>query len=122
MKDLKHLQLLWHTKISCPSDGLVVADTMPTMLVIAAPYIGRETGRPVWVNAPEISKPRLDIGPTKVAEQLETAKSRGTTDRAPPARAGKDDRRPDSPARRESWSTRGEGEGSCRTAMAKIES
>ena len=66
-------QLLWRTKISCPAVGLVLADTMPTMLTIAAPYIGRDTTAPVWVNASEKFKPDVRIGNLKVEEYIDSA-------------------------------------------------
>ncbi len=72
MKQPKRPQLLWRTKISCPARGLVLADTLPTMLAIAAPYIGRETDRPVWVNASDKFKPDIRIGNPKVEEYLDS--------------------------------------------------
>ena len=66
----KHPKLLWKTKISCPATGLVMADTLPTMVVIAAPCIGRPTSRPVWVNAADKLQPRVRFGNPKVEEYL----------------------------------------------------
>jgi hypothetical protein len=68
----KHPKLLWRTKIACPAAGLVLADTLPPMLVIAAPYIGRETKGPVWVNASDKFKPVVQIGNPKVEEYLDS--------------------------------------------------
>jgi hypothetical protein len=68
----KHPKLLWRTKIACPAAGLVLADTLPPMLVIAAPYIGRETKGPVWVNASDKFKPDVRIGDPKVEEYLDS--------------------------------------------------
>jgi len=77
----KHPRMLWRTKISCPATGLVMADTLPPMITIAAPYIGRETGRPVWVNANDKFKTDVQIGNLKVEEYLGPGK--------PPANSGK---------------------------------
>jgi hypothetical protein len=72
MQQPKHPKLLWRTKISCPSRGLVLADTLPTMLAIAAPYIARDTREPVWVNASDKFKPDVRIGNPKVEEYLDS--------------------------------------------------
>jgi len=68
----KHLKLLWRTKISCPACGLVLADTLPTMVSIAAPYIGRSTAVPMWVNAANRFKPDIKIGNPKFEEYLDS--------------------------------------------------
>jgi hypothetical protein len=68
----KHPKMLWRTKISCPAAGLVLADTLPPMLVIAAPYISHDTSQPVWVNASDKFKPDIRIGIPKVEEYLDS--------------------------------------------------
>lgn len=70
----KKKELLWITKISCPSIGLQMDETLPTMLAIAAPNIGRETAQPVWVNASDKYKPDVKIGDPKLVEYLDKAK------------------------------------------------
>ncbi len=65
-------QLLWRTKVSCPATGLVLADTLPTMMTIAGPYIGRDTKLPVWVNASDKFKPEVRIGDLKVEEYIDS--------------------------------------------------
>lgn len=35
---------LWRTKIAVTSDGISLVETMPSLLVVAAPYMGRDTG------------------------------------------------------------------------------
>lgn len=67
----KEKVLLWTTKISCPSRGLAMDQTMPTMLALAAPYIGRETTKPISVKATDQFKPDVKIGDPKVVEYLE---------------------------------------------------
>ena len=65
-------QLLWRTKIGSPARGLVMADTLPTMMTIAGPYVARDTKRPVWVNASDKFKPNIRIGDLKVEEYLDS--------------------------------------------------
>lgn len=74
VKTPRHPHLLWRTRISCPATGLVMSDTLPTMLAIAAPYIGHETSRPVWVNASDKFKPHIEIGNPRVEEFLDSGK------------------------------------------------
>lgn len=61
-------QLLWRTRISCPSVGHSMPEVLPTMLTLAAPFIGRETSKPVWINADDHFKPKVEIGEMKVLE------------------------------------------------------
>jgi hypothetical protein len=86
----EHPKLLWKTKISCPATGLVMADTLPTMVVIAAPFIGRATSRPVWVNAADKLKPSVRIGNLKVEEYLGSGELPVHEEKAEPAKAGRD--------------------------------
>ena len=82
-------QLLWRTKISCPARGLAMADTLPTMLAIAAPYIGRDTGAPVWVNASDKFKPDVRVGNPKFEEYLDVTPVTVYPQPAAPAKTGK---------------------------------
>jgi hypothetical protein len=70
----KEKKLLWTTKISCPSRGLWLPEVLPTMLAIAGPYIGRETPKPVWVNATDKFKPDIKIGDPTLVEYLNSGK------------------------------------------------
>jgi hypothetical protein len=63
--------LLWMTKISCPSRGLALPQTLPAMLALAGPYIGKETAKPVTVKATEQFKAEVKIGDPTVVEYLE---------------------------------------------------
>lgn len=63
--------LLWMTKISCPSRGLALPETLPAMLALAAPHIGKETVKPVSVKASEQFKGEVKIGDPTVVEYLE---------------------------------------------------
>ncbi len=66
--------LLWTTKISCPSRGLALDQTLPTMLALAGPHIGRETDKPVSIKATEKFKPEVKIGDPIMVEFLEKNK------------------------------------------------
>jgi hypothetical protein len=58
----KERRLLWRTRIACPSLGLVMADTLPSMVSIAAPHIARATDAPVWIRASDKYQPVVKIG------------------------------------------------------------
>jgi hypothetical protein len=66
----KERKLLWRTRIACPSRGLVLADTLPTMISIAAPLIARETTVPAWIRASDKYRPVITIGDPVVVEYL----------------------------------------------------
>ena len=70
----KEKVLLWTTKISCPSRGLAMPETLPVMLALAGPNIGRETPKPVSVKATDKFKPEVKIGDPTVVEFLENTK------------------------------------------------
>jgi hypothetical protein len=63
--------LLWTTKISCPSRGLALPQTLPAMLALAGPYIGRETERPISLKATEEFKTEVTIGDPTLVEYIE---------------------------------------------------
>jgi hypothetical protein len=63
--------LLWTTKISCPSRGLAMKDTLPAMLALAGPHIGHETAKPVSIKATDKFKPEVRIGDPTVVEFME---------------------------------------------------
>jgi hypothetical protein len=62
---------LWMTKISCPSRGLALPETLPAMLALAGPYIGRETAKPVSVKATEQFKTEVKIGDPTLVEFID---------------------------------------------------
>jgi len=84
----KHPKMLWRTKISCPAIGFLLADTVPTMLAVAEPHIGRETSRPVWVNASANFKADVRIGDAKVEEYLGPGHPPASEEKAVPAKTG----------------------------------
>ena len=67
--------LLWTTKISCPSRGLLLPETLPAMFALAGPHIGRETAKPVQIRATDKFKPDVKIGDPTVVEYLEKAQT-----------------------------------------------
>ena len=68
----KEKVLLWTTKISCPSRGLGMPETLPVMLALAGPNIGRETARPVAVKATDKFKAEVRIGDPTVVEYMQS--------------------------------------------------
>jgi hypothetical protein len=68
----KEKVLLWTTKISCPSRGLGLPETLPVMLALAGPNIGRETPKPVAVRATDKFKPEVRIGDPTVVEYMQS--------------------------------------------------
>lgn len=69
----KKKQLLWMTRISTPSLGFDLGESMPAMLAIAGPHFGRETARPVWMSATEKFKPNVKLGELQLVEYLDGA-------------------------------------------------
>jgi hypothetical protein len=65
---------LWRTRISCPSRGLVMDQTLKTMIVMATPFIGRETAQPVWTNASDKYVPNIKLGDPKLEEFIDEGK------------------------------------------------
>jgi hypothetical protein len=67
----KEKVLLWTTKISCPSQGLMMKDSLPVMLALSGPHIGRETAKPVSIKATDKFKPEVKIGDPIMVEYLD---------------------------------------------------
>jgi hypothetical protein len=67
------VRLLWHTKVSCPANGLDIAPTLKEMAREAAPFFGRETAVPVWTVAP-LPEGHVDVGELKVIEMIDPNK------------------------------------------------
>jgi hypothetical protein len=57
---------LWETRFACPATGLAFDETMPTMIKVAALNFGRETAKPVSINATDHFGGRVDFGEFKV--------------------------------------------------------
>jgi hypothetical protein len=77
--DAGKMILLWHTRIVCEARGLYMADALPSLIVAGGPYIGRETKKPVWRDAYDLKKTRIDFGQLKTIEMIELPAENGTT-------------------------------------------
>ena len=66
-------KLLWHTKASCPANGLDIEPTLRQMARQAAPMIGRETEKPVWKTAPQYEG-HVELGEMRVVDEIQTDK------------------------------------------------
>jgi len=87
----KQKKLLWMTRISTPSTGFGMKDVFPTMLAVATPNLGRETERPVWIDASDKYKPDVKLGETQVIGVIEDRKT-------PPSATEPDKKKPPAPA------------------------
>jgi hypothetical protein len=74
---------LWETRFGCPATGLALDETMPTLIKAAALNFGRETAKPVSLNATDHFGGRVDFGEFKVlgvGEALTAPKNEAATD------------------------------------------
>jgi hypothetical protein len=65
---------LWETRFACPATGLAMDTTMPTLIKAASMNFGRETVKPVALNATDYFSGHVDLGEFKVLgteDQLE---------------------------------------------------
>jgi hypothetical protein len=70
-------RLLWKTNISSSTRGFYLPEVLPTMLAVAAPMIGRETGKPIRIDIDEHYRPRIELGPLQVIDDdVKTTKPR----------------------------------------------
>ena len=67
-----HIVLLWQTKISCPTPGVVMDTALPRMIRVAGPNIGRDMPRPVIATAPA-HRGVVELGELKVLETIDTS-------------------------------------------------
>ncbi len=63
-------RLLWHTKVSAPAQGLAMAPSYRKMFREAAPFLGRETGGPVWTHVPE-RREVIEFGEMRVLDAID---------------------------------------------------
>ena len=68
-----HVVLLWHTKISCSTPGFVMRTTLPRMIRVAGPNIGRDLPRPV-VATTAVHTGAVELGELKVLETIDTSR------------------------------------------------
>jgi hypothetical protein len=67
-------RLLWSTRISGFARRRVMADSLPIIVVIGGPNIGRNTPRPVWTLASEHFKAEVKLGEPKLEEFLDSGR------------------------------------------------
>lgn len=61
---------LWTTRIAAPSLGFSLGDVLPAMLAIGGTQFGRDTPRPVWINASDKFNPSVTLGELQLVEYL----------------------------------------------------
>jgi hypothetical protein len=61
--------LLWRTRLTVDSTGVSFSDTMPALLANAAPYLGRDTGRPGTFSKKMLRTGTVHIGEATVVEE-----------------------------------------------------
>ncbi|MDQ5979760.1 MAG: hypothetical protein QG602_2735 [Verrucomicrobiota bacterium] len=61
---------LWITRIAAPSLGFSFSNVLPSMLSIGGQQFGRDTPRPVWVNATDKFKPTVRLGELQLLEYM----------------------------------------------------
>lgn len=68
-------KLLWRTKMTVDTKGVSMADTMPAVIVAAAPYFGHETDEAVALTKRVVRQGKVEVGtPTVVEPVKEPAK------------------------------------------------
>jgi hypothetical protein len=63
---------LWETRFACPATGLAFDETMPSLIKAASLNFGRETTKPVSLNADDYFGGRVDFGEFKVLGEGDT--------------------------------------------------
>jgi len=58
--------MLWETRFACPATGLSMAKAMPLMVTAAAFNLGRETAKPVSLNASALFGGKVNFGDIQV--------------------------------------------------------
>jgi len=76
--DLKKLDAgteveLWHTRIATEAGGTAMITAMPTMITAAAPYIGKETKKPVFRDPFDLKRANVELGPTQMIDFVDPA-------------------------------------------------
>lgn len=61
---------LWRTRVTVPSTGVTQADTLPTMLVTAGPFFGKETDRAEIVSRRTVPEGSVELGTATVVEPI----------------------------------------------------
>jgi hypothetical protein len=64
-------RLRWRTRISTPCMGFDLDASLPKMMAIAAPYIGRDTAKPIRIRASDHYQPNIEFGEPRVIPNSE---------------------------------------------------
>jgi hypothetical protein len=67
----KKKKLLWQAKLSTPSNGVSLAEVLPSMISAGGPHFGRETKLPELVNAPLAKEGKVEIGTAIIVDETE---------------------------------------------------
>jgi hypothetical protein len=67
---------LWQTRIACPSAGLVMSKTFPTMIQLAAPHIGIETKKAIFTTPAKNLREDIQTGEIKVLDDVDVNAAR----------------------------------------------
>jgi hypothetical protein len=60
--------IYWQTRIGLPASGKSMAQALPTMLIAAAPSIGRESNSPVLASADDARTGKINLGELQILE------------------------------------------------------
>ena len=72
-KDAKDPIRLWSTRVATPSRGFYLDEALPNMMAMAAPFIGRDTPKPVWIGATDKFRPEIKLGDTKLVDYIQSS-------------------------------------------------
>ncbi|HTB79947.1 MAG TPA: hypothetical protein VK717_03570 [Opitutaceae bacterium] len=64
---------LWVSRMSVPQGHFDLADTLPALINSGAPFFGRETEKPQWLNVPEGAQGKVDVAAPVVKEYITPA-------------------------------------------------
>ena len=62
---------LWETRIACPSAGLELESTLPTMVKLAAPHIGVDMPNAVFTTPEKSQREDIEFGDLKVLDDID---------------------------------------------------
>jgi len=65
----KKKKLLWQAKLSTPSNGVTLAEVLPSIISAGGPHFGRETKLPELVNAPLAKEGKVEIGTPTIVDE-----------------------------------------------------
>ncbi len=68
----KPVTKLWETRFACPATGLAFDETMPLLIKAAAPSFGRETAKPVSINASDLYNSGVNMHDIEILGEAQT--------------------------------------------------